>query len=198
MYFLMIKTIQDTGLKYLCKCRTNKDPYKYKGSGVLWRRIINKHPEYKVDTEILGRYESNTLLKEAGLYYSELYNVVNDDTWANCIPEIGDGGPTVSNRKRICNLVTGREKLIIKTDIIPDGWQLGGLAKGPRNPLITKKIVESQTGAIRSDEIKNKFKESWASGTRKPIPKIKCEKCGREIVAPNIARHYNSCLQEKL
>lgn len=198
MYYLMIKTIQETGLKYLCKCRDNKDPHKYKGSGVLWRRIVNKHPEYTIVTEILGHYASNELLKEAGMHYSNMYNVVNDSGWANCIPEIGDGGPTVTGRKRICNVELMQERLIHISEPVPNGWQWGGLPKGPRNSEVTQRIIKSQTGSIRNETIRNKFKESWASGSRKPIPRVKCDKCGREIVAPNMQRHYNSCKQGTL
>ena len=81
----------NTGLKYLCKTSGKKDPYLYTGSGVRWLNHIKKHKSYIV-TCIIGEYNSKEELKEEGLYYSQLYNVVDDYTWANLTEEKGDGG----------------------------------------------------------------------------------------------------------
>ena len=94
--YLMVKTHNTTGLKYLCKTK-QKDPHKYKGSGDYWIPHIKKHG-YDVTTEILKECSSNEEIKQWGLHYSELWNVVNarDDNgrklWANLKPESGDGG----------------------------------------------------------------------------------------------------------
>lgn len=90
MHYLMIKKCMQTGLKYLCKTSRN-DPYTYKGSGVRWLNHIRKHQSYII-TCVIGSYETNEELKEAGLYYSTLFNVVDDNTWANLTEEKGDGG----------------------------------------------------------------------------------------------------------
>jgi hypothetical protein len=91
MHHLMIKKCINTGLKYLCKTSGTKDPYLYTGSGVRWLNHIKKHKSYIV-TCIIGTYETKEELKAAGLYYSNLYNVVDDYTWANLTEEKGDGG----------------------------------------------------------------------------------------------------------
>lgn len=97
LYYLMIKTIDQTGLKYLCKrkvcCKDPNDHLKYKGSGVLWRRILKKHPDYTISTFVLGKYDKDELFK-MGMFYSHLYNVVESKDWANLILECGDGGNT--------------------------------------------------------------------------------------------------------
>jgi hypothetical protein len=80
-----------TGLKYLCKTSGKTDPYLYKGSGVRWTNHIKKHNSYII-TCIIGCYESKQELINAGLYYSHLYNVVQDKLWANLTEEKGDGG----------------------------------------------------------------------------------------------------------
>ena len=81
-----------TGLLYLCKTSSsNKDPYTYKGSGKYWLKHLNKHNPYIV-TCILGEYETKEQLTEAGLFYSKMYNVVEDKRWANLTEEKGDGG----------------------------------------------------------------------------------------------------------
>lgn len=193
-YYLLIKTIDQNGMRYLCKCRDNKHPHKYRGSGVFWRKILDKNPDYTVSTEILGHFNTNEELKVVGLLYSKLHNIVEDKHWANCIPEIGDGGPTVSGRVRITDGIT--ERLVHPSTPIPHGWRLGGRTRGPRPLEVTRKIVKSQRGQRRSAEIREKFKQSWASGKRKPIPKKQCPYCSSWFAAPNINRHITKCKDE--
>jgi hypothetical protein len=91
MHHLMIKKCMNTGLKYLCKTSGKKDPYLYTGSGIRWLNHIKKHKSHII-TCIIGEYTTKEELKEAGIYYSKLYNVVDDYTWANLTEEKGDGG----------------------------------------------------------------------------------------------------------
>jgi hypothetical protein len=86
---LYVKTHRKTGLKYLGKT-TSADPCVYKGSGTRWTRHLNKHGD-DVDTEII-RWCTPDSIKYWGIYFSNLWNVVEDDNWANLRPEIGDGG----------------------------------------------------------------------------------------------------------
>jgi hypothetical protein len=92
--YLYKKTHNITGLQYLGK--TERDPFKYKGSGEKWVPHIKKHG-YDVTTEILKECKNNEELKYWGLYYSDLWDVVNardkngKKTWANLKPESGDG-----------------------------------------------------------------------------------------------------------
>ena len=87
--YLYKKTHNKTGLNYLGK--TTQDPFTYKGSGKRWGNHINKHG-YDVTTEILRECSSNEEVKEWGLYYSALWNVVESRDWANLKEEYGDGG----------------------------------------------------------------------------------------------------------
>jgi hypothetical protein len=94
---LMIKKCGITGLKYLCKCSGNVDPYKYHGSGKRWINHLKKYHKNwsrskNIDTVILGTYETKKALKEAGIFFSEFFNIVESQDWANIIPESGDGG----------------------------------------------------------------------------------------------------------
>ena len=88
MYYLYVKTHNVTGLKYLGQ--TQKNPFKYNGSGKHWKRHLSKHGN-DVSTEILLETASIDELKEKGLYYSKKFNVVNDKTWANLTEETGNG-----------------------------------------------------------------------------------------------------------
>lgn len=92
IYYLMVKTHRTTGLKYLCQ--TTQDPVKYKGSGDRWKLHIKKHG-YDVDTDIIQRCYSKESLKTWGLFYSNLWCVVDSNKWANIKPEDGTGGFTL-------------------------------------------------------------------------------------------------------
>ena len=87
--YLYKKTHRITKLQYLGK--TKNDPYTYRGSGKYWKLHLDKHGD-DVETEILKECQSNEEIKQWGIYYSELWNVVDSDEWANLKPEAGDGG----------------------------------------------------------------------------------------------------------
>ena len=92
IYYLCVKTHEKTGLKYLCQTR-RKNPNKYLGSGLYWKRHLQKHGA-NITTEIIKECTSKEELSKWGLYYSELWDIVNDPSWANLIPEFGSGGRT--------------------------------------------------------------------------------------------------------
>lgn len=88
--YLYKKTHKITGLQYLGKTIA-RDPYAYPGSGVYWTRHLEIHGN-DVETEILRECSSEEELKEWGVYYSKLWNVVESDQWANLTEEAGPGG----------------------------------------------------------------------------------------------------------
>jgi len=90
IYYLYIKTHKITGLKYLGQTSAS-DPHKYPGSGVDWKNHLKEHG-YNYTTEILRECQSKDERREWGLYYSNLWNVVESEEWANRIPETGGGG----------------------------------------------------------------------------------------------------------
>lgn len=91
MFRLMIKTHRTTGYKYLCV--TTKEDYEgYCGSGVRWRKHLQAHG-FDVATEVLFEHHSrDDIFKHVCLYYSDVYDVVNSDEWANLILEDGNTG----------------------------------------------------------------------------------------------------------
>lgn len=93
MIYLYVKTHRTTGLKYLGKT-SSKDPHSYPGSGKRWRSHLDKHG-YEFDTEILLESDDPVKIKEAGVHYSKVWNIVRDANWANLKPESGDGGTFV-------------------------------------------------------------------------------------------------------
>lgn len=78
------------GLKYLGQTTCN--PITYPGSGKVWKRHLKKHGFIFKDikTTILLKTNSREELKKIGMYYSELWNIVESKEWANLIPESGE------------------------------------------------------------------------------------------------------------
>ncbi len=96
IYSLYKKTHNVTGLQYLGF--TKRDPHKYSGSGKIWRLHLKKHGD-DVTTEILLQTPDKSEIKKTGVYYSELWNIVESNDWANLKPEEGDGGMTVTSEE---------------------------------------------------------------------------------------------------
>ena len=96
IYYLYVKPHNKTGLKYL-GYTGRENPYEYPGSGLYWGEHLNKHG-YDFTTEILKECSTKNEIKHWGLYYSNLWNIVEDrdtegnKTWANLKLESGDGG----------------------------------------------------------------------------------------------------------
>ena len=144
IYYLYKKTHRQTGIKYLGQ--TRRDPIVYKGSGVDWTKHIQKYG-YDVDTEILLETTDKNKMITMGRYYSDLWNIVQDTTWANRIPETGGGPGGIAGRdrghdfKKKCVVNNTGEnnpsygtiwinngienKKISETDSIPNGWTKG-------------------------------------------------------------------------
>lgn len=99
VYYLYLKIHNKTGLKYLGKTiKTNVD--KYRGSGKYWTNHINMHG-YDVSTEILFETTDKEKLKEKGIYYSKLWNIVDNPEFANLRIEMGDGGDTMTHHPNL-------------------------------------------------------------------------------------------------
>jgi len=90
MIYLYVKTHNKTGLNYLGKT-TAANPHTYWGSGKHWCSHVKKHG-YDVTTTILLATESEEELKETGLFFSKMFNIVASPEWANLIEESGAGG----------------------------------------------------------------------------------------------------------
>jgi len=109
MIYLYKKTHRVTRLQYLGKT-ANLNPYTYPGSGKRWRAHLDKHG-YEFDTEILVESNDPGKIARMGLYYSKLWNVVEDENWANLKPESGDGGTFIHTdeaRKKIGDARRGK------------------------------------------------------------------------------------------
>lgn len=88
---LYVKEHTKTKLKYFGKT-IRKDPQKYLGSGVLWRKHINKHGKEYVKTLEVWSFDSISEANAFALNFSERFNIVESKDWANLIDETGVGG----------------------------------------------------------------------------------------------------------
>lgn len=94
---LYVKTHRGTGMRYFGK--TSRDPRKYRGSGVTWRRHLRKYGN-DVDTSVLASFDDVTqreALKEFALSFSRENDIVASPSWANLIEEDGLAGKPIGS-----------------------------------------------------------------------------------------------------
>ena len=214
--YLYVKTHNKTGLKYLGKTES-KDPHKYTGSGTYWKYHLNKHGnDYK--TEILRECQSNDELRTWGLYYSNLWNVVESTEWANLKEETGDahGKLSIESRKKISLAGMGREpwnKGIIgfrageqhhffgrsRTEQDKENISIGRQNGKYITPFSgkthsvesIKKIKDARALQIMTDDTKKKIGDANRGN---PKPKLTCPHCGINGGAPQLKRwHFDNC-----
>lgn len=89
--YLYVKRHIGTGLLYFGK--TVKNPYKYNGSGLRWKRHLKKHGAF-VETLNVWEFDNVDDAEVFALAFSEENNIVASKEWANIIEENGkDGAP---------------------------------------------------------------------------------------------------------
>jgi len=196
--YLYKKTHKVTGLKYLGKT-TNSDPHSYSGSGKYWKRHLDKHG-YVYDTEILKECHSKEEIKEWGRYYSELWNIVESDEWANLKPEMGDGGdPGPDGRKKISETKTGKKHTPEQN--LQKSKRQRGIKRSPA--YLAKKIgLKYKTPKARVFPNKNKgrpLRKEWvdksaATRTGMKYKLVECPHCGKKGGSCTMPRwHFNNC-----
>jgi len=198
IYYILLKTHNVTGKKYLCKhvsCYENSC-YKYTGSGVYWKRHIAKHGD-DIGTEILARCKSAEEVAIVGLEFSNKFNVVESNDYANLIPENGQGGAEpVKFRKKH----TGWR-----------GLRFPGESNHAKRPEVREKISKALKGRKFTKEWKNKLSESrkgkepWNKGKPCPSSKtdhmniiVKCPHCNKDGGKGAMIRwHFDNCKEKK-
>lgn len=168
--YLYVKTHTITGLKYLGKT-IKSDPHKYTGSGKHWIRHLKKHG-YTYTTEIIKECQNTIELQHWGLYYSRLWNVVENKEWANLKPENGDGGSgfrhTEETRLKMKEMHTGK----LHTDQSKEKMKGRILSEETKN-----KIGAASKKRMESDEYRNKLLNSRKTRQSKKGYKISPQGC---------------------
>jgi hypothetical protein len=138
------------GLKYLGK--TTKDPYKYNGSGLVWKRHIKKYKLKSTDitTAILFQTTDKIEFSKIALEYSILYNIVNSDEFANLTEETGQGGKTFTKESHPSH----------------PSYRFGDtLSKCWGNTEYRTKMTSIHSGKVFSDEHRKKLSEAHIGKT---------------------------------
>ena len=99
--YLLLKTHNKTGKKYLCRHITENEEtcYKYKGSGTYWKNHLEKHGN-NISTEIIAVCDTIEEAKILGLHYSKKWNIVENSNFANLVEEDGQGGSGPANKRK--------------------------------------------------------------------------------------------------
>jgi hypothetical protein len=195
--YLYIKQHSVTGLKYFGKT-TEKDPYKYSGSGTRWTNHIKKHGKDFIKTIWVSDLYYDTSIVEIALHFSKENNIVESNDWANLMLENGLDGKPVGI---ICNKETKTKISIANTG--------NKYRKGTTHTKETKtKISIANTGKIQSE--KTKIKKSIANkgkitseetkiklsiaNTGKVHPIVTCPHCNKTGGVCNMKRyHFDNC-----
>ena len=106
--FLYIKRHIVTGLLYFGK--TVKNPNKYKGSGIYWKRHLQKHGSH-VETLWYCLFLDAQTCSEFALLFSKNNNIVESSEWANLIDENGLDGALVGHPSFITDYTEVSKKM---------------------------------------------------------------------------------------
>ena len=206
MYTLYLKTHNETGLKYL-GYTSRKDAHKYKGSGYYWKKHILKHG-YDVTTEILGQYDTELELKQWGLHYTKLFDVVDSDYFANLKEEAGVSGKySIESRKKMSDSALNRVKVYGAPSKAWTSEQVSELNKLTwQNPEIREKRLAGMSRSLsglkrpaRSDEFKTHMSNiltgrSYGKDVKHTLVEKICPHCNKVGSGPNMTRyHFNNC-----
>jgi hypothetical protein len=186
MIYLYVKTHRTTGMKYLGKTSA-ENPHKYPGSGKYWKRHVKEHGN-NVDTQIIKECENINDVREWGIYYSELWDVVNSKEWANLCVESGDGGARIGASERMRKMRLGKKPWNkgrpmtsiekdqqrrshlgkITSPITKEKQRIGNLGK-KMSKTTKEKLRVAHTGKILSTEHREKIRLARANQTLKPV-----------------------------
>jgi hypothetical protein len=206
MFYLYLKTHNNTGLKYLGY--TKRDPNKYKGSGLYLKKHIREHG-YHVTTDILFQSEDIDEISQKGLYYSELWNIVNDDMFANLCEEDGNRIRGKANMNFLGHKQTEdtRKKISVNNAKAHLG-KFGNEHPAYRhkvNPKVFENCIhmieknkisgvwnKNKKGVqLHSNDTRNKMSKS---ASKEPKEIIECNICGKRGGKPAMVRfHFDNC-----
>ena len=93
--YLYVKKCNHCGLQYFGK--TERDPYRYKGSGKYWIRHIN---HYNIIPETSQVYTFTDIMEAErfALEFSNKNDIVESKNWANLMPENAKTGNVFGNK----------------------------------------------------------------------------------------------------
>jgi ribosomal protein L37AE/L43A len=201
--YLYRKTHNKTGLKYLGI--TKRDPFIYRGSGKYWVDHIEKHGD-DITTEIIHECTEENV-EYWGLYYSDIFDIVESKEYANLKPESGYGGTGMKGKKQsdeTKNKISKSNKGKIRTEeqrrIISESHMgLEPWNKGITGYTIFSEEEKAKRSAMYSGqgnpffgkEHSDEFKELQRQRQK---TNIECPHCGKSGANRIMKRwHFNNC-----
>lgn len=150
MIYLYVKTHSITGLKYFGK--TTKNPLKYNGSGVYWKRHLKIHGSSH-ETEIIATFTDEEVCEAFALEFSKRNDVVGSSNWANLIQENGKDGAPIGHPGHV---FTNDQKLKI-SKASKKNWE---------DPVYRERMMKSRK-AVWTDELRE-AQSRRLSGVKRP------------------------------
>jgi hypothetical protein len=209
--WLYIKEHEITGLRYFGK--TTQNPQKYKGSGVDWTKHLLEHGPH-VKTIWTCLFETDAEIRDFARFFSDEFDIVNSDNWANAVPESGHAGGAVKGHKAWNKGLTRDDPRIAKSLAamtqatkgkpgkkggtpwnkgktgVQDAWNKG-LAK-EQQPMFGK--VNSGRAGKPGPNTGNFGNTPWNKGMKfEPQPKVTCPHCNKQGSGPFKAYHFEKC-----
>jgi len=202
-YKLYVKTHNVTGLKYL-GFTAKEDAHRYTGSGFHWKKHLKVHGK-DYSTEIILETDDLQEIRQQGMYFSHLWDVVKSSHWANEKPESGPGvihtqkmvEKQLETKRRNGTLNVNNHETIQKAKLtrIKNNSTLA-------NPDILRKSLETKikngTLNTNTDETKAKAKSTKLSKgiINGKNPDVGCIHCRRIVSKGNFSRwHGEKCPQ---
>lgn len=186
-YYLYLKIHNITGLQYLGS--TRQDPFNYIGSGKYWKNHIKTYGN-NVTTKILLKTQSKQELKETGIFFSSLWDIVNSKDFANLVEEMGQGGAIAYGPNNGMWKIGTKHPLYGKA-LSEETKKKISLALSNPSKETRELIAKSRRGKQLSPSTKEKL-----SQLTKAIPKTKvecpyCKKIGGKPVMMRF--HFDNC-----
>ena len=165
---LLVMSHNVTGLKYFCKTADLRNVYNYKGSGLYWKKHINKHGK-DVTVGVMGFYTDYQRCRDAALKFSQENDIVNSDAWANLVLENGTDGalngsdnpfygkshtPEMTEHLRQQKIGKSVNKGAYRSP--ENRAKISASLKGRKNPVVSKAL----TGRKLSEETRKKISEA--------------------------------------
>ncbi len=161
--YLYIKRHSITGKCYFGKT-ASKDPIKYLGSGLHWKRHIKKHGIEHVETLWYKLFNDQKECTRVALLFSEQQNIVKSDLWLNFIAENGlDSCLGLKRSQETCARISASHKGKIFSEEHKKKISISGLGR-KNSPAHIEKTRQGHLGSKRSEETKAKIKEGTKFG----------------------------------